>query len=91
MGFIECLRRFIKNSKDFRLRGKSKAFGYFVVNAPPAKKKLSSKAVMLETQGKDPYWCPKCQGAEMVVVEIMHGIRGSPMRFFAKDKKVQLV
>ena len=59
MGFIECLRRFIKNSKDLRLRGKSKAFGYFVVNAPPAKKKLSSREVMLKTQGKDPYWCPK--------------------------------
>jgi hypothetical protein len=74
-----------------RLRGKSKAFGYFVVKAPPAKKKLSSREVMLKTQGKDPYWCPKCQGAEMVVVEIIHGIRGSPLRFFAKDKKVQLV
>ncbi|MBL4649853.1 MAG: hypothetical protein JKY03_08985 [Aureispira sp.] len=52
---------------------------------------MSSKDVMLKTQRKDPYLCPKCQEAEMVVVEIMHGIRGSPMRFFAKDKKVQLV
>ncbi|MBL4649857.1 MAG: IS91 family transposase [Aureispira sp.] len=61
------------------------------VKAPPVKKKLSSREVMLETQGKDPYLCPKCQEVEMVIVEIMHGIRGSPMRFFAKDKKVQLV
>jgi hypothetical protein len=74
-----------------RLRGKSKAFGYFVVNAPPAKKKLSSREVMLKTQGKDPYLCPKCQEAEMVVLEIMHGIKGLPMRLFAKDKKVKLV
>ena len=58
---------------------------------PPAKKKLSNREVMIETQGKDPYLCPKCQVAEMVVVEVFHGIRGSPMRFFAKDKKVKLV
>ena len=83
---------------------------------PPAKKKLSNRelvhparscGVMIETQGKDPYLCPKCQVAEMVVVEVFHGIRGSPMRyarplchrhkpaqftsFIAKDKKVKLV
>jgi hypothetical protein len=61
------------------------------VKAPAPKKKLSSRELMIETQGKDPYWCPKCESGEMVVVKIMHGIRGSPMRFFAKDKKVQLV
>ena len=54
-----------------------------------------------------PYLCPKCQMAEMVVVEVFHGIRGSPMRyarplchrhkpaqftsFIPKDKKVKLV
>ena len=58
---------------------------------PPAKKKLSNRELMIETQGKDPYLCPKCQMAEMVVVEVFHGIRGSPMRFFSKDKKVKLV
>jgi hypothetical protein len=57
---------------------------------PPAKEKLSNREVIIATQGKDPYLCPKCQVSEMVVVEIMHGIRGSPMRFFAKDKKVKL-
>jgi hypothetical protein len=61
------------------------------VKPPPAKKKLSNREVMMKTQGKDPYLCPKCQVAEMVVVEVFHGIRGSPMRFFAKDKKVKLV
>ena len=58
---------------------------------PPAKKKLSNRELMIKTQGKDPYLCPECQMAEMVVVEVFHGIRGSPMRFFAKDKKVKLV
>jgi hypothetical protein len=41
---------------------------------------------MLKTQGKDPYWCPKCQGAEMVVVEIMHGIRGSRMSLLEEKR-----
>jgi len=58
---------------------------------PPAKKQLSNREVMIATQGKDPYLCPECQMGEMVVVEVFHGIRGSPMRFFAKDKKVKLV
>ena len=58
---------------------------------PPAKKKLSNRKLMIKTQGKDPYLCPECQMAEMVVVEVFHGIRGSPMRFFSKDKKVKLV
>ena len=34
--------------------------------------------------------CPKCHKDTMVVVEIHGGISGSPRRFFAKDKKVQL-
>jgi len=67
------------------------------VKNPPTKKKLSNREVMIAIQGKDPYLCPKCQQAEMVVVEVFHGIRGgtsqvrgSPIRFFAKDKKVKL-
>ena len=61
------------------------------VKAPPVKKKLSTRELMIATQGKDPYLCPVCQQAEMVVVEIIHGIRGSPLRFYAKDKQVQLI
>ena len=61
------------------------------VKTPPAKKTLSSRDVMIETLGKDPYLCPVCQQAEMVIVEIIHGIRGSPLRFFPKDKQVQLI
>ena len=60
------------------------------VKEPAAKRKLSNREVMIETQEKDPYLCPKCQQEEMVVYAVIHGIRGSPMRFFSRDKKVKL-
>lgn len=46
---------------------------------------------MIATQGKDPYLCPKCQLAELVVVAVFPSIRGSPPRFFSRDKKVRLL
>jgi len=56
----------------------------------PIKVELSTRELVLKTYGKDPNLCPKCHQDTMVVVEIHGGIRGSPRRFFAKDKKVQL-
>ena len=61
------------------------------VNHPPAKKKWSARQIMIATQGKDPYLCPKCQLAELVVVAVFPSIRGSPPRFFNRDKKVRLL
>jgi hypothetical protein len=75
-------------SKGIDLPSIRKALG---VKVPSPKEKLSNREVMIATQGKDPYLCPKCQQDDMVVVEVFHGIRGSPMRFFAKDKKIKLV
>ena len=56
----------------------------------PIRVELSTRELVLKTYGKDPNLCPKCHQDTMVVVEINGGIRGSPRRFFAKDKKVQL-
>ena len=56
----------------------------------PIKVELSTRELVIKTYGKDPNLCPKCYQDTMVVVEIHGGIRGSPRRFFAKDKKVQL-
>ncbi|MCP4441466.1 MAG: IS91 family transposase, partial [Aureispira sp.] len=36
------------------------------VKNPPPKKKLTSREIIIETQGSDPYLCPKCRQAEMV-------------------------
>lgn len=63
-----------------------------VLDVPQAqeKVKLSSREIILKTKGHDPYLCPKCKVGFMVVVTIKSGIRGSPLRFFAKDKPVKL-
>ena len=60
------------------------------VDNPPVKEELSARELVIKTYGKDPNLCPKCHQDTMVVVEINRGIRGSPRRFFAKDKKVRL-
>jgi len=54
------------------------------------KVKLSSREIILKTTGVDPYRCPKCKKGIMVVIKIIPGVRGSPRRFFAKDKLVKL-
>ena len=59
----------------------SKVIKALKVKEPAAKKKLSNREVMIETQEKDPYLWPKCQQEEMVVYAVIHGIRGSPMRY----------
>lgn len=56
----------------------------------PKKVELTSRELLIKLYGKDPNLCPKCQQDTMVVVEIDGGIRGSPPRFFSKDKKIQL-
>ena len=60
------------------------------VKEPEEKQVLTAREILIKTQGKDPYLCPKCQMESMVVVKIIHGARGSPIRFFAKDKKIML-
>ena len=51
---------------------------------------LTTRELLIKTYGKDPNLCPKCDKDTMVVVSIKPGIRGSPMRFLGKDKKIQL-
>ena len=51
---------------------------------------LSTREIMIKTTGMDPYRCPKCKNGMMVVVKIIPGVRGSPRRYFAKDKLVKL-
>lgn len=65
------------------------------VSSPPAKIKMTTRQLIIHSTGKDPYRCPCCKKGEMVVVKIIPTIRGSPLkiplRFYASDKKVQLV
>ncbi len=56
----------------------------------PAKEVLTTREVLIQSQGKDPYLCPKCGQDTMVVIEITAGIRGSPRSFFSKDKTIRL-
>ena len=56
----------------------------------PEKIKLTGRELLIKLYDTDPNLCPKCQQDTMVVVETHGGIRGSPPRFFPKDKKIQL-
>ena len=56
----------------------------------PKKVELTSRELLIKLYGKDPNLCPKCQQDTMVVVQVKGGIRGSPPRFFSKDKKILL-
>lgn len=55
----------------------------------PPKQVLTTREVMIQSQGKDPYLCPKCRQDSMVVFEITAGIRGSPRPLFSKDKVIR--
>lgn len=61
---------------------------------PPVKVKMTTREFILMTTGKDPYRCPCCGQGEMVIIAKVPAIRGSPvrppMRFFARDRKVNI-
>jgi hypothetical protein len=56
----------------------------------PPKEALTTREVLIQSLGKDPYLCPKCGQDTMVVIEITAGIRGSPRFFFSKDKTIKI-
>jgi len=62
---------------------------------PPPKQKMTTREFIKMTTGKDPYACPCCSKGEMVIIEKLPAIRGSPVRppirVFAKDRKVALI
>ena len=66
------------------------------LGAPPGKPKvkLTTREFIKMTTGKDPYLCPCCHKGEMVIIAILPAIRGSPqrppLRFIAKDRKVNI-
>lgn len=65
------------------------------VQCPPPKVKLSTREFIKLTTSKDPYLCPCCSKGEMVIIKILPAIRGSPvrppLRFYAKDKKINII
>ena len=62
--------------------------------SPPPKVKMTTREFIKMTIGKDPHSCPCCENGEMVIISIMPAIRGSPirppLRFYAKDRKVDI-
>ena len=63
--------------------------------APPSPKlKLSTREFIKMSTGKDPYLCSCCGKGEMVIISMLPSIRGSPirapLRFIAKDRKVNI-
>jgi hypothetical protein len=64
------------------------------VPQPTVKQKMTNRELIKLTSGKDPYACPLCEVGEMIIVSIIPAIRGSPvinpLRFIAKDRKVDL-
>lgn len=66
------------------------------LNVPPPilKEKLTTREFIKMTTEKDPYQCPCCGEGEMVVTAMIPAIRGSPirspLRFMAKDRKVNI-
>lgn len=65
------------------------------VSPPPPKQKVTTREFIKMTTGKDPHACPCCGKGEMVIIEKLPAIRGSPVRppirVFAKDRKVALI
>ncbi len=64
------------------------------VPLPIPKVKLTTREFIKMSTGKDPYLCPCCGQGEMVIIAMMPAIRGSPfrppLRFMAKDRKVNI-
>jgi len=66
------------------------------LNAPPPtpKVKMTTREFIKMSTGKDLYLCPCCGQGEMVIIAMIPAIRGSPcrppLRFMAKDKKVNI-
>ena len=61
---------------------------------PIPKVKLTTREFIKMSTGKDPYLCPCCGVGEMVIISMLPAIRGSPirppLRFMAKDRKVNI-
>ncbi len=61
---------------------------------PTPKVKLTTREFIKMSTGKGPYLCPCCGQGEMVIISMMPAIRGSPtrppLRFIAKDRKVNI-
>ena len=57
---------------------------------PAPKTKITTRGIIILTTGKDPYLCPRCGKGEMVIIEVLPAIRGSPikphLRFFATGR-----
>jgi hypothetical protein len=62
--------------------------------SPAPKVKMTTRQFIKLSTGKDPYLCPCCGKGEMVIIAMMPAIRGSPcrtpLRFMAKDRKVNI-
>jgi len=65
------------------------------VSPPSPKQKLTTREFIKMTTGKDPHECPRCGKGEMVIIEKLPAIRGSPVqppfRIFARNRKVALI
>lgn len=76
-------------AKDLSLIRKS-----LKVEAPAAKVKMTKREFITMTTGKDPYLCPKCGQAEMVITQILPPIRGSPFKIYhrpiPKDRIIKI-
>lgn len=61
---------------------------------PAPKMKMTTREFIKLTTGKDPYACPCCNEGEMVIIQFLPAIRGSPvrppLRFIPKDRKVNI-
>ena len=62
--------------------------------APPPKVNMTTREFIKMSTGNDPYLCPCCGQGEMVIVQVLPSIRGSPikapLRFISKHRKVSL-
>lgn len=54
------------------------------VETPGPKVQMTTREFMTMTTGKDPYLCPQCGQAEMVVTQILPPVRGSPLKIFQR-------
>jgi hypothetical protein len=79
-----------------RAKAKYLALARKSLNAPPPppKVKMTTRDFITMSTGKDPYRCPCCGKGEMVIIEIILAIRGSPakipLRFMSKERKINI-